>query len=292
MTHVIETLWADQPGRYCCLSTKEADCAPRDYWFDPDDCDVRAFIAEHRKLNIYFCPHLFARRRRIKENSVLPRLLYADLDAVDPRRIDLEPTVAIQSSPGRYVGLWVTDEIITEQLSKRLTYALGADRTNWKLTQLLRLPGGINYKYPDKPRVKLMWDDGPTYKVRDLEAKLPQLASVITAPRGDRKASPLSEAQIFSKHKLNGLLRANLASDSEVARNQRRINEWLDNRPMQSSKDLHMVQRWRMHWKLGCALRDKGVPASESFILLRGTAFNKHRDDESVWKLVEKVYAE
>ena len=68
---------------------------------------------------------------------------------------------------------------------------------------MLRLPGFINYKpHYDRPRVRLVWDDGPTYKVKDLEAKLPVLAARVTsAPRGDRKASRLTEAQIFAKHK-------------------------------------------------------------------------------------------
>ena len=290
--HIIERLWADQPGHYACLSSKEPGCPPHDYWFDPDDCDVRAFVAEHEELSIYWCPHLFSKRRRIKENAVLPRLLYADLDAVDPRGIDLEPTVAIQSSPDRYVGLWLTDRVVREWgLNRAMTRATGADKSNWKLTQLLRVPSSLNHKYPDKPRVKTLWDDGPRYKVKDLEAKLSVLTTSVDASRSDRRASRLTEAEIFAKYKLNGLLRANLASDSDAARRQRKINELLDERPMQNSKDLHQVQRWRMHWKLACGLRDKGVTESDAFVLLKGTAFNKHRDDEQVWRLVEKAWA-
>ena len=61
---------------------------------------------------------------------------------------------------------------------------------------------------------------------------------------------------------------------------------------MQSSKELHHVQRWRMHYKLACALHEKGVPAGEAFVLLRGTPWNKHHDDNSVWKMIEKLWKE
>ena len=106
--------------------------------------------------------------------------------------------------------------------------------------------------------------------------------------------SSLTEAQIFAKYRINGNLRDNLSSDGRVAREQRRINEWLDRpeRGMQSSKELHRVQRWRMHWKLACDLKEKGVPADEAFVLLWGTAFNKHNDESSVWRLVEKVWGD
>jgi hypothetical protein len=291
MTHIIEQLWGDQPGDWCCLSTKEPGYSPRDYWFDPDDCDVEDFIERHLDLSIYFCPHLFAKRHRKKENAVLPRLLYADLDAVNPRGIDLKPTIAITSSPGRFVGLWVTDRAASNELNKRMTRYTGADKSNWKLTQLLRVPGGINHKYPDKPRVRLMWNDGPKYKVRDLEAKLPQLSASINPPRGDRRASRLTEEQIFAKYKLGSVLEHNLRSDTDFARRQRKTNEWL-NRQAASSRELHHVQRWRFFWRLACDLRDKGVSPSESFVLLRDCCWNKYSGDDQVWKIVEKVYCE
>ena len=84
--------------------------------------------------------------------------------------------------------------------------------------------------------------------------------------------SSLTEAQIFAKYRINGNLRDNLSSDGRVAREQRRINEWLDHpeRRMQSSKELHRVQRWRMHWKLACDLKEKGVPAKAQMEAVEG----------------------
>ena len=82
------------------------------------------------------------------------------------------------ASPGRYVALWRVDSPISDTLNKRMTYAVGADRAGWDCTQLLRCPGTINFKYLQCPRVMVLWDDGPEYRVRDLHRELPNVAPV------------------------------------------------------------------------------------------------------------------
>jgi RepB DNA-primase from phage plasmid len=174
---VIEELWADQPGDYFCLATKDAGGRWRDHFFSRDEIDVSEFIREHRRKNVYFCPHGFTRRSRRKQYAVAPKCLWADLDDVPPR-CSPRPTIAIASSVGRYVGLWLTDRPVTEELNKRLTYALGADRGGWDLTQVLRVPGTLNWKYDPPPRVRVLWEEGPRYRVAGLCAQLPPLPCV------------------------------------------------------------------------------------------------------------------
>lgn len=113
--------------------------------------------------DVYFCPNLFSRPRRRKE-LVLPSVwLYADLDAVCPVQNDAEmsPTIAWESSPERYQALWELDRRLGpaehQDLNRKLTYALGADRGGWDITQVLRVPGTLNHKYKEKPEVKLLW---------------------------------------------------------------------------------------------------------------------------------------
>jgi hypothetical protein len=157
--HVIEAWWQRQPGSLVCLSAK-SNGAPRDFFFERDEIDVEAFLDDHSDENCYFVPHLFKRPRRIKENAVPPKGLWADLDEIDPVALGvLEPTVAIRSSPGRFVGLWLTDQVASEALNRRLTYHVGADRSGWCFTKLLRLPGSCNRKYSSAPRAGEIWDE-------------------------------------------------------------------------------------------------------------------------------------
>jgi hypothetical protein len=179
---MITDIWRDQAGKYFCISTKTRDGVWRDKLFRRSQLDLVAqYVRERRDRNVYFCPHGFS-----DQYAVLPRLLWSDMDIVDPRDVSLTPTIAIESSPGRYVGLWICDDVVTEELNRRLTYALGCDRSGWDLTQVLRFPGTINYKYAAMPRVRVMWRDGPQYRVRDLSRSLPKLASVeLTHGGGD-----------------------------------------------------------------------------------------------------------
>lgn len=177
---MVTRIWREQPGSWFFVCTKHRDGR----WgperaFTPDTFDmVRVFVEANRGKNVYACPHGFSRPYRQKQYAVMPKLLWADLDDADPYEMELQPTIAFQSSPGRFVGLWQTDRPVTEDLNRRLTYHVGADRGGWDSTQVLRLiPRTTNFKYAHEPKVKLLWSDGPTYRVRDLERELPKLAA-------------------------------------------------------------------------------------------------------------------
>ncbi len=101
--------------------------------------------------NVYHCAHLLGGRRRSKENAISVSSLWADGDeAKIPEGVPY-PTLTVESSPGKYHYHWKLDRRVTpekaEDLNKRLTYFVGADRGGWSLTKLLRVPGTINHDY-------------------------------------------------------------------------------------------------------------------------------------------------
>src|SRR5205823_811982 len=87
------------------------------------------------------------------------------------------PSVLIASSPGRLQAYWRLREPVPppvgERCNRLLGLALGADPSGWDLTQLLRIPGTRNYKYPDAPMVTVLSLTAQTYDVADLLATLP-----------------------------------------------------------------------------------------------------------------------
>src|SRR5437868_5137812 len=111
---------------------------------------VRTRLASH---NVYFCPNLFANKRRKKEEVITTPTAWADLDTCPPTKMLRHPTLTIESSAGRWQALWVLDEVETddaERISKRIAYHHapdGCDRSGWDLTQLLRVPLTYNFKY-------------------------------------------------------------------------------------------------------------------------------------------------
>lgn len=125
----------------------------------------------------YFCPVVFSEPKRKKEFALPTNLLWADLDPVDPNSCRIKPSVAWESSPGRYQALWfLTSEVDPEQaasLSKRIAYADGGDKGGWDLTQVLRIPGTHNFKYPSAPEVKLLWAKSRAYSVEEIRGAYP-----------------------------------------------------------------------------------------------------------------------
>jgi RepB DNA-primase from phage plasmid len=128
---------------------------------------------------VYFCAHLLNRRRRIKANAAPLLSLYADGDGAKVSDRIPEPTAVVQSSPGREQFYWRLAYPMPPQeaelLNRRMAYAMGADVSGWDLTQLLRVPGTTNQKYPDPPVVNIVALRDERYDPQELCAELPPL---------------------------------------------------------------------------------------------------------------------
>lgn len=203
--------------------------------------------------NLYFSVAMFSKRGRNYEDVLPSGWLWADLDEVHPAeagRIGLLPTVAIQSSPGRYQALWELDAYLRpkplEKLNRGLSYALDADKSGWDLTQVLRIPGTRNFKYPDAPIVQVMWTNDLIYDPREVwqkvkalipEAELVQATDVVIP----RKPIPA---------KAKALLR--------------------------TPQD-QIVEGERSHrmWELECMLAESGLSEDEIFSLVWPSRWNK-----------------
>jgi hypothetical protein len=77
--------------------------------------------------------------------------LWADGDGATIPPSVPPPSAVVETSPGRHHYYWRLTEPCppaqAEQLNHRIAYALGADKSGWDLTQLLRVPGTPNQKY-------------------------------------------------------------------------------------------------------------------------------------------------
>lgn len=244
------TLWKSQPGDYFCLSTKSKSGKWKDHFFERHQlAAARKFILANRDKNVYACPHGFSEPRRIKQNSIDPCLLYADLDEADPRQLPAKPTIAIESSPGRYVGYWLTDKPCSEELNRRFAYFVGADPSGWDRTQVLRVPKTKNYKYDPPADVKVLWDDGPTYEVRRLEKMAPELDD--EPDRVDHEAGDIYKRY---QKEISGSLRKQLMKK---------------NTP-------RGADRSRVLWRIAHELAEAGLDSDEIFTLLYNSVWNKH----------------
>jgi hypothetical protein len=145
---------------------------------------------------VYFCAHLLRRPpegekpQRIKKNAAPVRSLWGDLDGAPLPNGGLRPTAVIESSPGRHHTYWRLDSDIpptlAEELNKRIAEEIGADPSGFDLSQLLRVPGTVNHKYPDCPRVEVVEIREESYSSRELHEILPKLEeSEVIGPEED-----------------------------------------------------------------------------------------------------------
>ena len=146
----------------------------------------------------YFCPVVFSEPKRKKEFALPTNLLWADLDPVHPDSCRIKPSVAWESSPGRYQALWfLTAEVPPDEaaaLSKRIAYADGGDKGGWDLTQVLRIPGTKNHKYESAPEVRLLWAKSRAYSVEEIRGAYPPVNG--EAQPEVTAVNPLPEATI------------------------------------------------------------------------------------------------
>lgn len=271
---LIASLWAKQPGRFFCISTKGEPTSRhpkgqwKDHFFSKDEFgEIRHFLKENADKDIYFCPHGFMRRARQKEEAVLPTMCWADLDYSDPRKLNPKPTIAFESSPGRFVGLWITNAPITESLNRRLTYAVDADKGGWDVTQVLRFPGTTNYKYDSRPKVRVLWDDGPTYTVKKLEGYLPKELKEEAELESDEDARDIYDRY---RNQMPAWLR----------------RELFTGRPKEG-------KRSEMLWKIENELLETGVTQEECFVLLKASVWNKFKgrrnEDDQLRREIDKA---
>ncbi len=151
---------------------------------------------------VYSCAHLLTRRPRVKENATPLAALYVDGDGAKVGARMPDPTAILESSPGREQFWWALSEPVApkkgEELNRRLAYAMGADRSGWDLTQLLRVPGTRNRKYADAPRVVLAALSESRYEPEELDASLPRIPQthVTGAQCSARPRQPFAEPDL------------------------------------------------------------------------------------------------
>ena len=238
-----------------------------------DEKEILQHIKAHTEDEQYWCPGVFAYPRRISDNLMTEHSLWADLDAVHPDNIDtdLRPTIAWESSPGRYQALWLLrfhyeGASWPGEINHRLTHHLGADPSGWDSTQLLRVPGSTNHKpeyikkYREAPQGKILWRDGPIYRNPKVFRDLPEIEDV-------RLVDDVIEAIFDDIDTAQVLARIRLKLP-------KRIKELIN---VTEEDALGRSDHSGVLWDISRALADVGCNLAEVVAITRNTAWNKYR---------------
>lgn len=284
---VLSKIWGNRSG-YIFLPWIDGKCKSAEqrrrayhegrafYWPKEKDA-VLQHMEEHTNDDLYFCPNLFDGKRRNYQFAREERAIWADLDEVDPTQVEeeLRPTIAWESSPGRFQGVWLltADALLASEaggLGQRMTYHIGADRGGWDATQLLRPPGWNNHKpeykeiYGDEGAPgSLLWDKGPRYHPADLEDELPRITATY-------ESEDVIEQELEAVDRRKVLARVKMKLS-------RKVKDLLDPKAEVGRSD-----RSETAFFIETSLAEVGCTLSEIVAIIRPTVWNKYtgRQDE------------
>lgn len=154
---------------YVFISTKDRsrpnDWHDRSFVYPLQLGEILAYVKKQDDagIDVYVAAQLYKEpNRRLSKNVKTCPSAWSDLDTACPWGIDPEPTVVLETSPGRWHGFWRAPTAMApsdaEEISRQIAYAhhrAGADLGGWDLTQVLRIPGTHNHKYDGSPVVLL-----------------------------------------------------------------------------------------------------------------------------------------
>lgn len=216
--------------------------------------------------DLYFSVAQFRSKGRRIADVLATHWLWADLDRVDPVFLDEEnvlPTLAWESSPGRYQCLWrLRYSLQPEQqtkLNRALSLSIGADRGGWDLTQVLRPIGTKNYKYGMAGKdVSLLWYDPTT------------VYEPVKLLRSVRAIEPEDGHVTAQAHVKAAASAVDLASYKLPARARRLLGTPPEN--------VVVGERSDRLWELECLLLESGLSIGQVFELVEPSAWNKHKE--------------
>jgi AAA domain/RepB DNA-primase from phage plasmid len=226
---------------------------------DRDEWGIDVPAVFPRKADMYFCPNVFEKPQRKKEFALPTVWLHADLDEVDPDTLDLLPTVAWQTSKGRYQCLWLVDCRMKvkhfEALNQRLTYLTAADKGGWSVTKVLRIPETMNYKRGEPEPVQLLWwEHAQTYPIKAVLDLVRDVKVVRQATVEDLNLPDMTADAVYHKYRKVLSNRARQLVRTRTARGDRSARLW----------------------ELETSCLASGLSQGETLILVRGTVWNKY----------------
>lgn len=286
----LDYLFGDSKGFLCIATASNSKVDFKQNFFEwPAQRSIAAnFIDQQQKTkNVWFCVNLLSQPERKKEYCMPSTFAWADLDYVIPKENGDSPypTCIVESSPSRFQAYWrISGESVppdvAEDFSHKLAYKLGADKSGWDLTQLLRIPWTQNFKYNPPEKTELKWISEIAY-----DASLFDSIQVAEVTGDDEESSgnlPMPENlpsidNIFYKFKAEGKM------DEEFTR----LFSIEPDRSADWSKIL-----WRFIHKSF----EIGLTAEEVLVVSNQASCNKYRRDNRpmsyLWRDVNKAAQE
>lgn len=283
----LDYLFGTQKGFICLATASNSKADFKQHFFEwPAQRSIVANFIEdqHSRKNVWFCVNLLMQAERKKEYCLPSSFAWSDLDhAVPTQKMQPYPTCIVESSPSRFQAFWRIEgepvpPDVAEDFSKKLAYTIGADKSGWDLTQLLRVPWTNNFKYDPPAQTKLISISEDSYPIELFDAI--QIPSDNGDSANDVTALPDSLPtldNVLYRYKSEGRLDEEFTS--------------LFIKEPDSNSD------WsRILWRFIHHCFSLGMTPEEVFVVSNGAACNKYKRDNRpasyLWRDVSKAAQE
>ena len=258
---------------YVMLACKSKDTKWRDYAIKYNSKTIKSKLQEFlnsfppSKYDLYFSPMSYSSPHRRLSSTIETKFLIQDIDEhTKPESIKPKPTYIWESSPNKYQGMWELDRYIQEERYTRLNKSLASKISDlaecFDYTHVYRIPGTINHKYKNKPKVKMPKYYKEIYKPKHLESlvgisKTEPPSSSKT--KESNQSMTMAERQIYARYSIPQKVMDLLALT-----------------------DISHLDRSDTIWYIENQLHDMGMTPNEIILLVKNSAFNKYhgRNDE------------
>lgn len=161
----LQTLWEGLEGRAVIgrLDSKGELSIHRFFHWPTQQDELFAHIEQYKDQDVYTTDALFKTNRAAKSVAKCANYVMADADTFNILDALVEPSIIVQTSPGKTHLHWritdTTDPAIIESLSHSVSDAHPKGTTGmddgWAINKMLRIPGTTNNKYAEPYTVKV-----------------------------------------------------------------------------------------------------------------------------------------
>lgn len=161
-----------------------------------------------RGYNIYFTVNeMKPGTKRTKDKFKKARAVWIDDDKSGKiQTFPIDPSITVESSPGKYQYYWLTEQVDINEwqsIMNGLTEEYNGDPKAKLVTQILRVPGYVNNKYPDKPLSKVINGCNLDYTWDTISSKFPA-KEIIVEENHDRDNDTPFDVNQFTQNIVSG----------------------------------------------------------------------------------------
>lgn len=145
-------------------------------WYDAS-ADFEAMVEDAERFNnfdVYTSPASYKAESREMEYVDKVATAWLDGDTCEPENLRIEPSIIVESSPGRWQMWWILDQEHdaheVANIVKKISYAhrhQGADISSHAANKLMRVPGSVNSNHGFPSTVKAAYT-GNVYSLEEL----------------------------------------------------------------------------------------------------------------------------